>query len=288
MELSDLNVFMKVVQCNSISGAAAQLNRVPSNVTARIKSLEEKLGKDLFVREKNRLRISPAGELLLPYAKQLLALSDQAKDALTDNQPSGHLRVGTMEAVAATRLVEPLKQFHQAFPQVQLEIKTAPTGDLIDRVLAGEIDVALVADCSDDKRLVQSAVFEEELVIVSDLSHAPINEVNDLGIDPCFIGFSASCAYRNKMTQWIKSAGQRVKVIEISSYHTLLSCVAAGMGVGIVPRALLASYPFHESIQVHVLSKQWQRSITSIIWREDSVKPSIIAFSQAVKGTLDR
>ena len=275
-------MFVQVVESKGISAAAAQLNRVPSNVTARIQNLEEKLDKALFVREKNRLRISPAGELLLPYAKQLLALSELAKDALTDNKPSGHLRVGSMEAVAATRLVEPVMQFHQKHPQVQLEVKTAPTGDLIDRVLAGDLDVALVADSYPDSRLTQTIVFEEELVIVSDLKHCVINNAKDLGLDPTFIGFSASCAYRNKMTQWIKDSGQRVKVIEISSYHTMLSCVVAGMGIGIVPKALLVSYPFSRSIQVHALDKQWRQSLTSLIWRNDSATPSIIAFSKEI------
>ncbi len=282
MELSDLRVFLQVVESGGVSAAAEQLNRVPSNVTARIKSLEEKLDKALFVRDKNRLRISPAGEQLLPYAKQLLTLSEQAKNALTDSEPSGQLRLGSMEAVAATHLVEPVMQFHQKYPQVKLEVKTAPTGELIDRILAGDLDVALVADSYPDSRLTQTQVFEEELVIVSDLKHEAITSVNDLGCDPTFIGFSASCAYRNKMTQWIKSAGHRVKVIEISSYHTMLSCVAAGMGVGIVPKALLASYPCSTSIQVHVLDRQWRQSITSLIWRNDSVSPSILAFAKEV------
>ena len=68
------------------------------------------------------------------------------------------------------------------------------------------------------------------------------------------------------------------KIIEISSYHTLLSCIAAGMGVGIVPKILLDYYPFAKSIQQHTLAKDWRFSTTAMIWRKDSLKPSMSAF----------
>lgn len=286
MELSDLRVFIEVVQNGGISHAAKKLNRVPSNVTARIKKLEQDLGKALFLREKNRLRISPAGEQLLPYAKQLLALAQTTIDELSDNSPKGKLRLGSMEAVAATRLVEPLMKFHRQYPAVELEITTAPTGALIAKVLAGELDMALVADPNQDARLEITPVFKESLVIVSDLAHQPINSPQDLNNDPTLMAFSSSCAYRTRLSDWVKHHGDTIRVIEINSYHTLLSCVAAGMGVGIVPQALLDHYPFASSLQVHQLPTQWQGSVTSFIWRKDSVKASSEAFTHCVTSNI--
>lgn len=70
MELSDLTIFCTVVESGGISSAAQQLNRVPSNITSRVKKLEAELNKPLFIREKNRLRVSPAGEQLFDYAKK--------------------------------------------------------------------------------------------------------------------------------------------------------------------------------------------------------------------------
>jgi len=286
MELSDLRVFIKVVEQGGITRAATELNRVPSNVTARIKKLEQELGKLLFIRENNRLRISPAGEQLIPYAKQLLALAQQTLDELIDDSPKGKLKIGSMEAVAATRLVEPLMCFHREYPVVELEIKTAPTGDLIKQVLAGELDMALVADPKKDSRLVIIPVFKETLVMISDLSHKPIKCPQDLKSDTTIMGFSSSCAYRTRLSDWVRQDRDLIKPVEINSYHTLLSCVAAGMGVGIVPLALLDDYPFANSIQVHALPSQWQQSITCFIWRKDSVKTSVEAFTECVHGNL--
>ncbi len=286
MELSDLKVFVEVVENGGITRAATFLNRVPSNVTARIKKLEQELGKSLFIRENNRLRISSTGEQLLPNAKKLLSLAQETLNELEDNRPKGKLKIGSMEAVAATRLVEPLVSFHREYPEVELEIKTAPTGDLIQLVLAGELDMALVADPKKDSRLVITPIFKETLTIVSDLGHKLIKSPQDLKHDTTIMGFSTNCAYRTRLTDWLKQDRDVIKAVEINSYHTLLSCVAAGMGVGIVPLALLDNYPFANSLKVHPMTPKWQHSVTSFIWRKDSLKTSIEAFTKCVHGNV--
>ncbi len=278
MELSDLKVFQEVVLSGGITAAAQKLHRVPSNITARIQKLEQELNTQLFLREKNRLRISPAGEQLLPYAKQMIKLSQQAINELQQTTPKGRLVIGAMEAVAATRLTEPLMRFHQEYPDVKLQIETGPTGQLIEKVLAGQIDVALVADPRKDARLEISNIFEEELVLISDLKHKKINGTEDLEPEPTLLSFSHLCAYRGRMRDWTKEGGTATHIIEINSYHTLLSCVAAGMGVGIVPKVLLDHYPFASSIQQHILDQPWRHSTTAMIWRKDSLKPSMSAF----------
>lgn len=170
MELSDLTVFRTVVEQGGINKASEVLHRVPSNVTARIQKLESEIGQPLFFREKNRLKIAPAGEHLLTYANQLLSLADEALESLNQAQPSGTLKVGCMEAVAATRLSPFLCEYHQRYPEVKLAVNTGATGVLIDRVLEGELDLALVADPSEDSRLMVKPVFKERLVLVVDRS----------------------------------------------------------------------------------------------------------------------
>lgn len=280
MELSDLAVFKEVANCGGITRAAENLSRVPSNVTTRIQKLEEELGKALFIREKNRLKISPAGKQLLDYANQILDLAKAAKHQLQDSEPSGILRIGSMDAVAATRIVEPLQRYHQQYPDVQLNVKSAPTGVLIEDVLQGNLDLALVADPAQDSRLGFEPMFDEELILVSCLNHKAIQSPKDLGNKPTIMGFNHKCAYRTRLTDWLKSGHCIPRVVEINSYHTLLSCVAAGMGVGMVPKALLDSYPFSGSIQRHTLASKWRHTNTALIWRKDAYTPAMKAFSQ--------
>ncbi|GAA6133948.1 LysR family transcriptional regulator [Oceaniserpentilla sp. 4NH20-0058] len=280
MELSDLQVFQQVAQCGGITRAAEKLNRVPSNVTARIQKLEEELQQLLFIREKNRLYISSAGHQLLDYANQILSLADQAKHSLQGDKPNGTLRIGYMDAVAATRVVRPLKQFHEQFPEVSLNVRSAPTGLLIEHVLEGKLDLALVADPEQDTRLGITHIFDEELVVVSSRRHQTISSPNDLSANPTVLGFNYKCAYRNRLTNWLKHGQCVPKVIEINSYHTMLSCVAAGMGIAMVPRALLNDYPFTDSIQCHTLASEWAVSRTALIWRKGFENPSMDAFSK--------
>ncbi len=285
MEISDLAVFKEVAHCGGITRAAENLNRVPSNVTTRIQKLEEELGKTLFIREKNRLKISPAGKQLLAYAEQILALAQAAKHQLQDSEPSGLLRIGSMDAVAATRIVEPLQQYHAQFPQVQLNVKSAPTGVLIEDVLQGNLDLALVADPAQDSRLGIEPMFDEELILVSSLHHPSIHSPKDLGEHPTVIGFNIKCAYRNRLTDWLKHGHCIPKVVEINSYHTMLSCVAAGMGVAMVPKALLDSYAFASSVQRHSLKPRWSHTNTALIWRKDAFTPAMQAFAEVLAPT---
>ncbi|MDB4837455.1 LysR substrate-binding domain-containing protein [Marinomonas sp.] len=287
MELSDLKVFTQVVNSGGITSAAEALHRVPSNVTARIKKLEDILGKKLFIREKNRLRISPAGEQLLPYAEKLLSLAQETLIAMGDTSVRGPFKLGAMEAVAATRLIQPMMKFHQSYPDVELEVKTAPTGELISRVLEGDIDLALVADPPKDNRLHCIPIFEEQLVVVSHLSHKKIKGPEDLGTSPTIMGFSSACAYRNRLNDWIERGSNICKVVEVNSYHAMLSCVVAGMGIGILPVALLENYPFADSIKVHPLSNRLSRSVTYFIWRNENEKAAIAAFVGSVEGNVD-
>jgi len=282
MELSDLRIFKAVVETGGISRAAEMLNRVPSNITARIQKLESELDKKLFIRERNRLRVSPAGEHLFTYAKKILLLANEAVEQLNHEHPKGKLKLGSMEAVAASRLSSVLMGYHKSFPEVSLEVSTGPTGKLIEQVLNGDLDLALVADPPKDQRLDTIPIFIEILVLVSDRSHQSINHPADLGEHPTLLGFSSQCAYRTRLETWIKEKNVMAKIIEINSYNALLNCITAGMGTGLVPQILLDFYPFKDGLKIHSLPTHLQKTTTHSIWRKDSVKPSLHAFNESL------
>lgn len=287
VELSDLSVFKAVVESGGISNAASKLNRVPSNVTARIKKLEAELDKPLFIRERNRLRVSPAGEQLFLYAERILNLADEAVDRLSQQAPSGTLKVGSMEALAASRLSPLLLEYHQKYAGVELEVSTNPTGVLIQQVLSGVVDLALVADPPKDERLEIIPVFREHLVLVSNALDDTITHPRDLGEKPTLIGFGEQCAYRKRLAEWVNQSDVVAKVVGINSYHALLTCVTAGMGVGLIPEVLLDFYPFKDGLKVHNLPDGIQYSTTCMIWRKDSVKPSLTAFSEILRAAAE-
>src|SRR4029078_6398886 len=101
MDFAALQFFKAVVDEGGITAAAKKLHRVQSNVTTRIKQLEQSLGAELFLREQRRRSLSPAGELFRGYVEQLLQLSDAAREAVLGGTPRGTLRIVTLESIAA-------------------------------------------------------------------------------------------------------------------------------------------------------------------------------------------
>ena len=124
MNFADLQVFKSVVEEGGVIRAANKLHRVPSAVTTRIKQLEASMGVQLFHRERQRLHLSPAGELLLGYAQRLIQLSDEAREVVSGTTPRGDFKLGSLESTAASRLPAILAEFHGRYPNVRLELTT--------------------------------------------------------------------------------------------------------------------------------------------------------------------
>lgn len=278
LELSDLLVFQTVAEEGGISAAAAKLHRVPSNITARIQKLEMEVGTPLFVREKNRLSISRSGTRLLDYSRRILMLADEAVKELANSEPSGPLSVASMESVAAAHLAPWLSRYHQNYPDVELTVKSGATGVLIDAITCGEIDLAFVADPPEDSRLRSLPLVRETLVLVSHKQQKTIRHPDQLGNSPTLLGFNPKCAYRKRLESWLKQSVNTWQVTEISSYHTLLSCAAAGMGIGLVTQSVLATFPDADSLKIHKLPKRWSQTTTCMIARQDNQTSAVKAF----------
>ena len=135
MDLSDLLIFSTVVREGGVTRAAERLHRVQSNVTTRIRQLEE----DLSV----ALHLAPAGQVLLGYADRLLALADEARGAVHDARPRGTFRLGSMESTAAVRLPGLLTEYHRRHPRVVLELSTGNPQVLGSAILAGDLDAGI-------------------------------------------------------------------------------------------------------------------------------------------------
>jgi DNA-binding transcriptional LysR family regulator len=282
MKLSDLRVFRAVVREGGITRAAAVLHRVPSNVTTRIQSLEADLGVALFVREGKRLQVSPQGKVLLKYANRLLTLADEARDAMHDQTPSGVLALGAMDSTAATRLPALLARLHQHCPGLSVELRTGAPVYLTARVLAGELDAALVAEPISDPRLESIVAYTETMVIIGPPGHRPIRSARDMD-HANLLAFEPGCPHRQRLEAWCAD-GQvaPLKVHELGSYHAILGCCIAGMGVGLVPAALLDTYSERFRLSEHPVRAQWGKMNTMLIWRKDSAQVRVQALAQLV------
>ena len=190
MDLTALQIFKSVVEHGGVNKAAAKLHRVPSNVTTRIKQLEDQLGAKLFLRIGRRLSLSAEGKLLLPLADQLLRLSSEAEAALRNEKPRGTLRIGALESTAASRLPPVLSRYHRLYPDVQIELVTGTSGALVSRVHKQDVEAALVAEPFNADGLETQAAFVEELVLITPKSFGRVRSAKDIG-NRTVIAFSA-------------------------------------------------------------------------------------------------
>src|SRR5262249_51572480 len=206
MDLSDLRIFSAVVRHGGVTRAAERLHRVQSNITTRIRQLEEELNVRLFVRERKRLHLAPAGKVLLEYADRLLALAEEARAAVQDSRPRGILRLGAMESTAAVRLPGPLAEYSRRHPDVVLELRTGNPTKLATAILAGELDAALVAEPIADARFEKIAAFVEETVIVACAQHPRITA--NTAAPKTMIVFEHGCPHRKRLEAWYEKRGE--------------------------------------------------------------------------------
>jgi DNA-binding transcriptional LysR family regulator len=283
MDFASLQIFRAVVDEGGIIPAARKLHRVQSNVTTRIKQLETSLGVALFIREKRRLQLSPAGEIFLEYTDRLLELSQQARHAVISDTPRGVLRLGTLESTAATRLPPLLSRYHARYPEVRVELATHTTDALIEAVLARRFDAALVAGCDEAQALglAVSAAFAEELVIAAPQSHPPITCAHDV-LSDTLISFPSGCAYRRRLQSWLAGGGISAhKVLELSSYHAIAACVAAGTGIALIPRSVLDTIKVADNIALYPPGPEPMWLTTYLVWQKNDVPAPALTALQA-------
>jgi DNA-binding transcriptional LysR family regulator len=287
MDLTDLDIFRAVVQAGGVTRAAEKLNRVQSNVTTRVRQLEADLGVQLFIREGKKLHLSPEGKLLLDYADRLLELAQEAREAVQDAKPRGVLRLGAMESTASVRLPVPMNEYLTRYPQVSLELRIGTPRELAAAVREGTLDAALVAEPIPDAPFEKIPLYDEELVIIAAANHPPIKSPKDVNGHPV-IAFETGCSYRQRMEDWFASTGEMSDhIIETSSYHAILGCAVAGMGISMVPRMVLRTFPDVKLLSIHPISPKFGIAPTVFIRRKGAASPKISALIEVLMEQPD-
>jgi DNA-binding transcriptional LysR family regulator len=276
MDFVDLKVFKSVVDEGGITKAARKLHRVPSSVTTRVQQLETSLGVTLFHRDRQRLHLSPTGELLLAYAERLIQLSDEARAVVSGGIPRGVLKLGALESTTASRLPRILADFHRRYPEVRLELTTGTNDDLMNKVADRRLDAAFTAEPPAARVLHHIPVFAERLVVISSSDHPPIRRARDVA-GASLIAFPEGCAYRRALQRWLgRESLATLRVLELNSYHAIVACVASGTGIALVPQSVLDTMPDTEVLR-HAIPKAQANIKTPLVWRPGEISPSVLA-----------
>ncbi|WP_245524527.1 LysR family transcriptional regulator [Methylobacterium nonmethylotrophicum] len=244
---------------------------MPSNVTTRIKQLEERVGAALFRRQGRGLILTEAGRTLLGHAEKLLQLADLAEREMRGGSVRGVLRLGSLESAAGARLPPILSAFYARYPDVTIELQTGTTRALLRQLERYEVEAAFVSEPFERQDLNAVPVFQEELVLITAKGAALP------GAGPgrqAQVAFPHGCSYRQRLVEWLaESGGSPDRILEMSSYHAIVACVAAGTGTAIVPASVLDHAVLGTAVARHPLPAHLGLNHTHLVWSGEASPP---------------
>ena len=264
----EIAAFLAVADEGSFSAAARRLGCVQSNVTARIRSLEARLGARLFDRGRRGAEPTAAGKALLQRARLAVDLLTEGAQAVRD-QAAGRtvLRLGSMESTAAVRLPPVLLRARERAPGLQLQLSTGTTDELIRGVLERRLDAAFVAEGTDLPELETRALFRERLVLVEEAELQAGREA----ARP-LLAFRQGCTYRSVAEGWLRASGRSpVEIMDFGTIDGIVGCVAVGLGIAVLPEAVVEASIHRARLKITPLPEPYGACHTMLAFRRDTL-----------------
>lgn len=253
MEINDLRIFQTVAYEKSISKAALKLGYAQSNITMRIKLLENELNTTLFIRNNKGTIITSNGENLLKYADKILELIDEINSEFLSSKIASILKIGATQTISASILPKLFSLFYDKNPEVSLVLKTEKQKDLLDMIINCELDGAFIYGEIVSSKIKKIISFNEEVVLVSSLQ---INNINNLST-PIIINSDTNCPYRKTLQKWlIYNNSKPTTIIEFDSLESIINGISEGLGISLLPKSIL---PKNNSFFIYELNDNFSQ-----------------------------
>lgn len=259
MDLEQLTGFVEVARLGSFTRAADELHLAQPSLSRRIAALEQDLGSELFHRARSGSTLTPAGELLLPLARRMLADAGSVRRELAElaGLERGRVRFGATPTLCISLVAEVLHAFHSAHPAVELHLAEDGSRSLFDRLARGELDLALVttSTAAAPGAFTVTPLLVEELVVVSSAAEPPLAATGALDLAAVArlpqIVFNSSYDLRRTTDAAFAAAGLEPDVVlEGAEMDAVLRFAERGLGVAVVPAMVLQGRPGLRSIRI--------------------------------------
>jgi DNA-binding transcriptional LysR family regulator len=253
--LDDLRALVEFAQAGSIAGAADRLHRTPSAVTRQLQRLEAALGAELLDRSVKPPHLNSLGSKVLEQARDLLQQTEALKSvASRDAEPHGLLRIGLAHALAEGTLIKPIRALTEKYPKVRLRLLSALTGELFNRLLAGELDVAVVflpEGKTAPSPLLTNIIASDRMEIVQSGAGNIDDDWESLSRAPWVLNPSG-CLLRASLIDQMERAGFTPMVAAEIHYniHLQLALIQSGYGVGLLPARFIARNNSRDTVEV--------------------------------------
>ncbi|MFT7475506.1 MAG: DNA-binding transcriptional LysR family regulator [Verrucomicrobiales bacterium] len=229
LDVESLRTFISVLDLGGMTRAAESLDISQSAVSWKIKRLEEKVGRDLLIREGRTVRPSLDGRQLLGYARTIVATHDEAVARLESSELTGTVKLGTTEEISAARMCDVLARFNRIHPGATIEFVVDASTRLSEMLQRSELDVAVLQVLPDECRATDTLLWRDSLVWVS----AP-DWTYETGTVP-LITFGDGGFYRPLAERALSNAGIPYTIaFSGPSAASVIGATEAGLGVAVL------------------------------------------------------
>ncbi|MCM3174797.1 LysR family transcriptional regulator [Paenibacillus sp. MER 99-2] len=238
MELSDIDILIAVANTGKISHAAKRLNYAQSNVTTRIRKMEQEYNVQLFNRFPKGVVLTAKGEKFVEYAMRIRNLMNDLQQEMADpGLPEGHLRIGIVETAASSRFMEIMNEYQVTYPQVSISLINATSPKLLrKKIQDNEIDGAFISGACVKEGLQVEYQMQDTVHIISRYTDTPPQSLCQVS----WAVFPEGCPYREMTEKFLHEEGLSARnMIEVSTMENLLSCVESGIAFTIMPGSVV-------------------------------------------------
>jgi DNA-binding transcriptional LysR family regulator len=280
-DLRDLELFVAVADSGSIARAAERAHTVPSAISKRLSDMEDLLGTPLIARGARGITLTPAGHTLLTRARTLLAQATQLEGEIASyaGGARGHVRLFANISAIVEFLPAALASFLQRYPDIRLHLEEHVSDEIARAVADNVADLGIVSDTPAIDGLEQWPFRRDELVVVASPDHELARHARvDFAscLDVPFVGLHASSSLHRQLTRAATDAGRTFEPrIQVTSFDAVCSMVAAGLGIGIVPRTATTAYTTSLGLAAVPLTDAWAQRELSLCARSlESLSPA--------------
>lgn len=295
MDFKRLRTFEAAAQFQSFSEASNQLGYVQSAVTTQIRSLEEELETQLFVRNGRGVALTPAGEKLQEYTQKLFGLRAEAREAVKSaSAEAGIIRIAGYETILTYLLPQLIHNYSRTHPKVQLHIQPIGVRQLRQMVNAEVVDMAFIFEDASSKQastgLQRKILGQEDVIVVAAPTHALAKQSTVHAADltgETLLLTERGCYYRNQFESALIQAGALTgTVLEFTSIEAIKSCVKLGTGI-----AAISKVSVEKDLQKgEICQLNWQDTPLSVdislVWKDKAQPTAVQRFMEMVEFDL--
>ena len=295
LELKQIKYFIEVAKREHVTDAADALHVAQSAVSRQIVNLESELGVSLFIREGRNVRLTPVGRVFLEHVEKVVHVVDDAERVIKEytDPERGTIHIGFPSSLAGNILPSTISVFRERHPDVKFKMKQGTYYELIEAVIKGEINMALLGPLPpNDKRLKGSILFTENMVTLLPVNHPLAGEkvinLNQLRTDS-FVIFKEGYILRELVMDACNQLGFSPLIsFEGEDTDAIKGLVSAGLGVTIIPEITLVNNLPTGTVKLPIVEPNVSRTVGVIIPVDRQLLPTEIIFYEFLKDFFSR